>query len=129
MLVVEPQIQEKLDRLRAVIRECGSALVAYSGGVDSALVMAVAHEQLGQRALACIGVSPSYPTRAMRDAIDLARQLQVPYRTVETRELSDPNYAANPANRCYFCKSDLHDRLRQIAAAEGWAAVLDGNNA
>jgi uncharacterized protein len=127
--MLDQPLVDKLGRLRAIVRECGSALVAYSGGVDSALVMAVAHEQLGSRALACIGVSPSYPTREMRDAIALAQRLGVPYRTIETTELSDPNYTANPANRCYFCKSELHDRLSELARREGWAAVLDGNNA
>jgi uncharacterized protein len=97
--------------------------------VDSALVMAIAHEQLGDRALACIGVSPSYPTREMRDAVELARQLNVPYRTIDTQELSDPRYAANHADRCYYCKAELHDCLRAVAEAEGWASVLDGNNA
>jgi uncharacterized protein len=127
--VLHEALVEKLQRLRSIIRDCGSALIAYSGGVDSALVMAIAHEQLGKRALACIGVSPSYPTREMRDAVALAQSLNTAYRTIETHELSDPNYAANPANRCYFCKSELHDRLAVIARAEGWAFVLDGNNA
>lgn len=122
------ELQQKLDQLRAIMRECGSTLVAYSGGVDSALVMAVAHQELGERALACIGVSPSYPTREMRAAVKLAEQLGVPYRLVNTEEYLDSNYAANPTNRCYFCKSELHDRLKEIAAAEGWNAVLDGNN-
>jgi pyridinium-3,5-biscarboxylic acid mononucleotide sulfurtransferase len=92
-------------------------------------VMAVAHEQLGERALACIGVSPSYPTREMRDAVKLAELIGVPYRLVNTEEHLDPNYAANPTNRCYFCKSELHDRLHEVAEAEGWAMVVDGNNA
>jgi uncharacterized protein len=106
-----------------------SMLVAYSGGVDSALVMAIAHEQLGDRALACIGVSPSYPTREMRAAVQLAEQLGVPFRLVDTEEYLDPNYAANPTNRCYFCKTELHGQLAAIAAAEGWQVVADGNNA
>jgi uncharacterized protein len=126
---MDQDTRQTLDHLRSLVRDYGSVLVAYSGGVDSALVMAVAHEQLGDRALACIGISPSYPTREMRDAIALAQRLGVPYRLVETREHLDPRYAANPANRCYFCKSELHNRLGELALAEGWAVVADGNNA
>jgi len=120
--------EQKLSRLRKIMRDCSSVLVAYSGGVDSALVMAVAHQELRENALACIGVSPSYPAREMRDAVALAGQLGVPYRLVNTQEQSDPNYAANAGDRCYFCKSDLFDRLRAIAAAEGWDAIADGSH-
>lgn len=128
-VVLAPDVQAKLESLRAIVREYESVLVAYSGGVDSALVMTVAHEQLGDRALACIGMSPSYPTREMRSAVKLAEEAQVPYRLVNTEEYLDPNYAANPTNRCYFCKSELHDRLHEIVANEGWDVVFDGNNA
>lgn len=124
-----PETQSKLDHLRAIVRSLGSVLVAYSGGVDSALVMAIAHEQLPGKALACIGVSPSYPTREMRDAVQLAEQLAVPHRLISTEEHLDARYAANSSNRCYFCKSELHDRLRAIVEAEGWTVVADGNNA
>lgn len=122
-------IEKKLNQLRSIMHECGSVLVAYSGGVDSALVMAVAHQELGGNALACIGVSPSYPAREMRDAVKLAEELGVPYRLVNTEEYLDENYAANPNNRCYFCKSELHNRLKHILVEEAWGVVLDGNNA
>lgn len=124
-----PALLAKLAQMRTIMHECGSVLVAYSGGVDSALVMAVAHRELGDRALACIGISPSYPVREMRDAVKLAEELGVPYRLVNTEEFLDPNYAANPNNRCYFCKSELHNQLKSILVEEGWGVVLDGNNA
>ena len=126
---VQEKLQENLTGLRQIMHECGSVLVAYSGGVDSALVMAIAHAELGDKALACIGVSPSYPAREMRDAVKLAEELGVPYRLVNTEEYLDPSYAANPNNRCYFCKSELHNQLKSILATESWGVVLDGNNA
>ncbi|MGH2543182.1 MAG: ATP-dependent sacrificial sulfur transferase LarE [Ardenticatenaceae bacterium] len=126
---LDPTIQRKLDTLRTLIATLPNAIVAYSGGVDSALVMRVAHEVLGERVLACVGISPSYPLREQRAAIALAEQLGVPYRLVYPNELDDPNYAANPNNRCYFCKTALHDTLQALARQEGFAAVLDGTNA
>jgi uncharacterized protein len=107
-------------------------MVAYSGGVDSALVMAAAQRAMakkGGRALACIGTSPSYPARELESAVAVAKDVGAEVRVVRTEEHLDPNYAANPHNRCYFCKSELYTRLTAIAEAEGFEAILDGNNA
>ena len=124
---MSPELQDNLDRLREIIGACGSALVAYSGGVDSALVMSLAHRELRGGALACIGVSPSYPQRELRDAVRLARASGFPHRLIHTREHADPNYTANAPNRCYFCKSELYERLGRLAREEGWSAILDGS--
>jgi uncharacterized protein len=118
-----------LSGLRAWMGSFSSALIAYSGGVDSALVLAVAHQCMGSRALACIGVSPSYPKRELEAALALAKKLGAPHRVVRTQEHLNPNYAANPANRCYFCKTELYQRLTSIAAEEAADVILDGTNA
>jgi uncharacterized protein len=115
--------------MRSFISAYPSAITAYSGGVDSALVMRVAYEVLGEAALACIGVSPSYPLREQRAATRLAGQIGAPYRVVYPNEIENPNYAANPNNRCYFCKTELHDELQTLARTEGFAVVFDGTNA
>src|SRR5437868_8485022 len=91
--------------------------------------MAVAAKVLGERALACIGTSPSYPERELAGALEVAKGVGAKVRVVKTEEHLDPNYAANPGNRCYFCKSELYTRLREIAEAEGFAVIVDGNNA
>lgn len=111
------------------MRQFASVLVAYSGGVDSALVMAAAHTVLGDRAIACIGVSPSYPKRELDRAIEVASQLGARFQLIDTQEHLDPRYAANPGNRCYFCKNELYGRLAKVAAEMDVAVVLDGTNA
>jgi uncharacterized protein len=107
----------------------GSVIVAYSGGIDSAYLAYVAARELGSRALAVTGESPSYPDFQRQDAISVVEQFNIPHEFLVTEELHDPNYQANPSNRCYFCKHELFTKLSQLAVTRGYAFVCDGNNA
>lgn len=118
----------KLAELRRYIAAFPSAVTAYSGGVDSALVMATAHAVLGPSALACIGISPSFAAREERAAVALAERLGARVRRVFPDELRDPRYAENPTDRCYYCKSALYARIAAVAREEGVAALFDGTN-
>lgn len=120
---------DKLDQLRALLRSYRSCLVAYSGGVDSVFLARVAHEELGERALAAIADSPSLPRRELEEALALARQFSFPVRVVHTAEFENPDYLANPNNRCYFCKHELFEELVPLARAEKFAVIAYGENA
>lgn len=121
-------LEDKLARMVAILRELGSVLVAYSGGIDSTLLLKVAHDTLGDRALGVLSASESIPAEEVRDALAVAEQLGIPVITTYTTELSDPSYAANPSNRCYFCKTALFDELEEVAAREGIAQIVYGAN-
>jgi len=119
----------KMERMRAALAARQSALIAFSGGVDSALVLAVAHQVLGSRAVALTAHSPSVPEAERAAARALARRLGVRHLEVESREGDDPRYRANGIDRCYYCKSELYRLCADVARREKLEAILDGFNA
>ncbi len=121
--------EEKLKQLKNLFQEMEWALIAYSGGVDSSLVAKIAYDVLGDRALAVTAVSPSLLPEELAEARQQAVQIGIKHELIETHELDNPNYAANPINRCYFCKSELHDTLKPLAIERGYPYVVDGVNA
>jgi uncharacterized protein len=126
---MDSQLLDKLARLQDILKTSEKALIAYSGGVDSTLVAKVAYDVLGGQALAITAVSPSLLPEELEEAIAQADHIGIMHELVETGEMNNPNYTSNPVNRCYFCKSELHDTLKPLALTRGYSYVIDGVNA
>lgn len=122
-------IDQKLNQVKTLFSQMEQALIAYSGGIDSTLVAKIAYDVLGDRALAITAVSPSLLPEELEEAKIQAATIGIKHELIETHEMDNPNYTSNPVNRCYFCKSELHDTLKPLALKRGYAYIVDGVNA
>jgi uncharacterized protein len=121
-------LAEKYTLLKEQVRQLGSLIVAYSGGIDSTLVLKVARDELGQNAAGVTSDSPSVPRWELREAAQIAREIGARHIIVKTNEVDNSDYAENPTNRCYFCKSELYTHLTEVARREGVRHIANGTN-
>lgn len=122
------ELKQKYDNLKTILAETGGLVVAYSGGVDSTLLLKAATEALGDRALAVTATSETYPPQEFAEAKKLANEIGARQRVIHTSELEVEQFRDNPPERCYYCKRELFGKLLEIAREEGLAAVADGSN-
>lgn len=125
---IKLSVIDKYKKLKEILRSYGDLLVAYSGGVDSSFLLKIAHDVLGNRVMAVIAASKTYPEDECRAAVKYAEKLGVRYRVTHTKEFRDEKFLSNPPERCYYCKKELFSRLVAIARKEGIRYVADGSN-
>lgn len=122
------ELEEKTARLETILKEMGGAVIALSGGADSTLLLAVAAKVLGKNALAVTARSSTFPERELKSAFEMSEKLGARHRVVDSEELEIEGFAENPADRCYWCKKELYEKIKAIAAEEGLAWVAEGSN-
>lgn len=124
---MNPELESKYSRLKSILKNLGSLIIAYSGGVDSTLLLNVAVDVLGKNALAIIGRSETYPIREYEEAIQFASTIGAAWEEIKTEETDNLKFKENPVDRCYFCKTELFTKLRQVAQRKGIRWIADGS--